>query len=135
MENSRLELVLDEIIDALENEVEVVPHDAIIQYINEEATDLTNTDLDTLVGLLEDKGYGDFASSLADEIANPTLETEIENNQPWFKNDKRNRAAIDEPKQERERSWVQRYMHICSKHSNVVYTPQRLDSPIWRNDL
>ena len=111
----------------------------MIKWINEQILD--SVQLDSLVALLEDLQDEwhpeaiEFAHKLADEIHSCTLDIEIEHKQPWFMNDKRNRAASDEPKYEREHVWLQRFMHVCNPQPNVIHTPRRLDSPIRRKDL
>ena len=129
METLELDVVVVEIRDALDNEV---PFDHLMQWINEDLF-FNDVQLDTLVGMLEDANLQGFATYLADKIASPTLETDIENSLPWFKNDKRNRGAYDEVFEPRDKKTLVMFKELRPKGSDQLSLPRTKKE--WRSDL
>jgi len=57
-----------------------------------QSSNLTDTELDQLVSLLEDKGNKQLAEEIALGIHTPTLQGDILRNAPWYNNDYCNNA-------------------------------------------
>tara|TARA_R100000458_G_scaffold18674_1_gene16296 strand:+ start:1819 stop:2217 length:399 start_codon:yes stop_codon:yes gene_type:complete len=132
MESSIVE-VLEELESALENSV---PHNELIDWINEFSL-LSSAELDTLVGLLEEKGYDSFALLLSEEIDTPTLENDLERQRPWHQNDRCNKAPADEIKYLREKMALQLFKTLRpdDRHEGEQTFHANIECRRFHNDL
>ena len=76
---------------------------------------VSDSQLDSLVGLLEDKGHEDLAEEISLGIHHPTLADDIARQQPWHLNDRCNAASHQEPKKRWDKKWVQRFDKLYPK--------------------
>jgi len=94
---------------------------------------VSDSQLDSLVGLLEDKGHKDLANEISEGIHTPTLESDLARQQPWHLNDRCNSASHQEPLVEWEKKWLQCFDKLYS--SGVGYVFPKVPFRKWRNEL
>ena len=129
MENLELLEVVEEIVDALDNEV---PYGIIIQWVNE--SPLSDKEADNLVALLEDKGCLIMASKIADEIHSPTLSDDLQRQRDWWENDVCN--GLPKPRKEWDKKWLKLYTTLYSDNpegGELIWA--RTDCRSWHNDI
>ena len=66
-------------------------------------------------------------------IHTPTLASDMERNQPWFKNDRCNRHPADEPRPVWDKKWLQRFKELMPSNCDFIATNRK--SKIWRTDI